>query len=125
MGGKGGKEDFGPYACGGKFGGKGDLGKAMFKGKVVTPNMQREFEAEMGKFGFGPSGQATEDDAIREMKKQLAKPPHNKIYIQDWNVTYSHLARSQKDYLMSRPDLFEMSFEGNRYTVTWVGGDYE
>merc|ERR1711879_563856 len=122
-------------------------------GKVITPNMRRQMEEEMSQ--MGPEGMAafmnfgkgkgkddfgkgkgkgrpewdgtigTEDDAIREIYQQLQKPPHNKVYFDNWRERFPDLGPSYKDYMLSRPDLVELTFEGNRYTVTWVGEEMD
>merc|ERR1740121_504210 len=66
---------------------------------------------------------ATEEDAIREIYQQLQKPPHNKVYFDNWRQRFPDLGPTYKDYMLSRPDLVELTFEGNRYSVTWVGED--
>merc|ERR1712032_442875 len=71
------------------------------------------------------SSPASEDGLIREIYQQLQKEPFNKVWFDmgEWKQRFGAFAPTPKEFLLQRPDLFELTFEGKRFTCEWVGGE--
>lgn len=62
------------------------------------------------------------EQAIEEIKAQMARRREPKVWIEDWRDRYSMLGPSPKHFMESRPDVFKLHYEGSRYTVEVVDG---
>jgi len=107
-GGGGGGGCGGGYEGGFKGGFKG--GKSGGKGAA---NLALPFEVANGDLA---------EAAIAEIKDQMARRGEPKVWIEDWRERYQGLGPSPKQFMESRPDVFQLSYQGNRYSVHLVGG---
>merc|ERR1719330_2294873 len=136
MGGGGMMGAMGPAAKGGPKGivlaepkgagfGGGGFGAGMGCGKMGGDTFK------WGKGGTGmaalPNPAATgelADQAIAEIKEQMASKGEPKVWIDDWRERYRSLGPSPKQFLEARPDVFRLHYTGGKgYSVYLV--EYE
>uniref|UniRef100_A0A7S4SQ15 Uncharacterized protein n=1 Tax=Alexandrium monilatum TaxID=311494 RepID=A0A7S4SQ15_9DINO len=70
-----------------------------------------------------PAPPATEEDAIKEIRKRLAARSDGYLWVPDWKRRFGSLAATQREFLEDHPDLFFLSFEGKKYTVEYLGAE--
>lgn len=88
------------------YGGKGYYGGK--RGKGGGANLALPSEAATGELA---------DTAIAEIKDQIARRGEPKVWIDDWRTRYGALGPSPKQFMESRPDVFRLAYQGNRYSV--------
>jgi len=111
----GGKGSKGPYTYGGYGSGYGGgFAKGGKKGKGGAAMAALSFEEACWNAG---SPEELAETAIAEITAQLQARREPKVWIEDWRDRYAHLGPSPKQFMESRPDVFTLHYEGNRYTV--------
>merc|ERR1712032_1051823 len=64
-------------------------------------------------------------DAVQEIVNQLRANHNGQVWFDDWRDRYRKLGPTAREFMLSRPDLFQLDFVGNRFTVTFVGNEEE
>merc|ERR1712039_695756 len=77
-----------------------------------------------GKSYIAPSGNL-EADAVQEIVNQLRATNSGKVWFDDWRDRYRKLGPTAREFMLSRPDLFQLEFSGNAFTVTFIGNEEE
>mmetsp|Transcript_85352 Transcript_85352/g.198448 ORF Transcript_85352/g.198448 Transcript_85352/m.198448 type:complete len:314 (+) Transcript_85352:69-1010(+) len=70
-----------------------------------------------------PVAEGTEEDAVREIRRQLKDRGDGKVWIDDWHRRFKAQAKSPREFMEARPDLFLMTIDGNKFTSEWIGDD--
>jgi len=58
-------------------------------------------------------------DAIREIKQSILTKA-GKVFVESWKQKYGSLGATAKEFMDTRPDLFNITYEGTQYTVSLV-----